>query len=384
MHGSTDAEHGSDTARAWVEVDLGALRRNAATMAARARVPIVPMIKADAYGMGAVRVARALEPLDPFAFGVATIDEARELRDAGVGRRIVVYTPLLPDDLAQARTLGLTPTLGGRDAVEVWRGWGGGAWHLAVDTGMNRAGVRWDEMGALTDVVAACPPEAALTHFHSADEDAGSVADQERRFREAIATLPARPRYLYAENSPALERRTPSPWDLARPGVYLYGVGGEAGADVEPEQVAHVRARVVELRRVLDGETVSYGASWRARGDRRIATLAIGYGDGYRRALSNRGEVLVKGRRATVAGKVTMDMTMIDVTDVACDVGDVVTLLGADGSGDVLRAVDVARVAELSPYELLVGLRLRLPRLYVERARSSGQAGVVAAERGAR
>lgn len=368
MHGSTEAEHGADTARAWVEVDLGALHRNAATMAARAGVPIIPMIKADAYGLGAVRIARALEPLAPFAFGIASIDEAYALRHAGLTRRLIVYSPLLGDDLAQAQRLGLTPTLGDRAAIEMWRAWNGGAWHLAIDTGMHREGIRWDEMHALRDLIAGAPPEAAFTHFHSAERNDGSVEVQERCFREAIAVLPTRPRFVYAENSPVLERRAPSPWDLARPGVFLYGVGGEAGAQVEPEPVAHVRARIVATHLVRDGETVSYGATWRAVGDRRIATLSIGYGDGYRRALSNHGVALVGGRRAAVVGMVTMDMTMLDVTQVPCEVGDIVTLLGRDVAGsDTLRVTEVAHAAELSPYELLVGLRLRMPHLYVER-----------------
>ena len=125
-----------------------------------------------------------------------------------------------------------------------------------------------------------------------------------------------------------------------------------------------MRARVIDLRTVGDGDTVSYGATWRARGPRRIATLGIGYADGYRRALSNRGTVLVNGRRAPVAGIVTMDMTMIDVTDVPCEIGDVATLIGRDGT-DVLTVDDVAATGEVLSYELLVGLKLRVPRVYV-------------------
>jgi alanine racemase len=353
----------TETTRAWVEIDLGALRHNGATLAARAGVPLLPMVKADAYGLGAVAVARALEPLAPWGFGVATVEEGIELRDAGVERPIVVFTPLLPEELPAASQARLTPALGSAACIARWSALGG-PWHLAIDTGMNRAGARWDEVGALREAAAATPPEGAFTHFHSADRDDGSMAEQERRFRDALDRLPARPALLHADNGPAIERRAGTPWDLVRPGVFLYGVGCVDGAEIAPRPVARVRARVVEVRTVRDGETVSYLASWRAEGDRRIATLPIGYADGYRRALSSRGTALLGGRRAPVAGIVTMDMTMIDVTDVPCEVGDVATLIGED-QGESLSVADVARDAAMSPYELLTGLRGRLARVYL-------------------
>jgi alanine racemase len=170
-----------------------------------------------------------------------------------------------------------------------------------------------------------------------------------------------RPGVLHVENSPGVEHGGRSGWDVVRPGVFLYGVG--SGGAFTPEPVAHLRARVVDLRVVHDGETVSYGAAWRSNGTRRIATVAAGYADGYRRALSGLGHGLLHGRAVPVVGAVTMDMTMLDVTDVPCRVGDVVTLLGRDG-GHVVTVADVAARGALSPYELLAGLRLRVPHLY--------------------
>jgi alanine racemase len=351
--------------RAWVEVDLGALRRNGAALAARARVPLLAVIKADGYGLGAVNVARALEPLSPWGFGVATVAEGVELRNAGVARPILVLSPVLPDEYPAVRAQALRPSLGDPHTIAEWAGSGGGPWHLAIDTGMNRAGLRWTRVPELDDVLPGTDLEGAFTHFHSADLDDGSVIEQVRRFRCALDALPARPRLVHAENSPALERGGASEWDLVRPGVFLYGVGGGDGATIVPEPVAHLRARVIDVRRVEDGETVSYGATWRANGTRRIATLGVGYADGYRRALSNRGVVLLNGARVRVAGIVTMDMTMIDVTDVPCAVGDVATLIGRDGD-DVLTIDAVASTAEVLSYELLVGLRLRAPRVYID------------------
>jgi alanine racemase len=349
-------------ARAWIQVDLGALVRNGARLARRAGVPLLPMVKADAYGLGAVPVARALETLSPWGFGVATVEEGRELRAAGIARRVLVFTPLLPAELPAAHALDLTPTLHRAADIVAWSATGR-PWHLAVDTGMNRAGVRWDRVGELADTLRAHPPEGVFTHFHSADRADGSRAQQEARFGESLGVFPERPAVLHAENSPALERCDGSPWTVARPGVFLYGVESGGGEHAEP--VVTLRARVVDLHDVADGETVSYLATWRAAGRRRIATLALGYGDGYRRALSNRGTALLHGRRAPVVGLVTMDMTMVDVTDIPCEVGDVATLIGRDGTCR-LGVADVAATAEVLAYELLTGLRGRLPRVYVD------------------
>ena len=349
--------------RAWVEIDLGALQRNATAVAERAQAPLLPMIKADAYGLGAIPVARALEPLEPWGYGVATIREGLELRAAGITRPLVLFTPVAPEELADVRAAGITPSLSRAEEIARWREDGGGAWHLAIDTGMSRAGVRWDEVDALRTALAACPPDGAYTHFHSAERRDGSREEQERRFREAVAALPERPRLLHIENSAAIARSARSAWNCVRPGIFLYGVSCGEGPALEPEPVVAVYARIVDLRRVRDGDTVSYEATYRAVGDRRIATMGIGYADGYPRALSNRGSALVGGRRVCVAGVVTMDMTMLDVTDASCSLGDVATVIG----GDHERALDVAsvaRTADMSPYELLTGLHSRISRLY--------------------
>lgn len=384
----------NDTSRAWVEIDLGALQHNGATLARLAGVPLLPMVKADAYGLGVVPIACALQKLHTWGFGVATVAEGAELRDAGITLPIVLFTPLLADEFAQARDAQLTPVLSSRDAIKRWmtdismertpsatttslvappasrlpR------YHLGIDTGMSRAGASPRALPALNDVLKAHPPEGACTHFHSAERNDGSSEEQERRFDEAVKLLPGRPRFLHCENGAAVVRRKRSRWDLIRPGIFLYGVGSGAGAVAEPRPVVSVYARIVDARVVEDGETVSYDATYRAIGQRRIATLAIGYADGYRRALSNRGMALLNGRHVPIAGLVTMDMTMIDVTDVPCEIGDVATLIGSSGEekGVIRDAApfpsldleSVAREADMSPYELLTGLRGRLPRIY--------------------
>jgi len=359
----TVQSYSMDDSRAWIEVDLGAMLRNGSVLERRAGIPLLPMVKAGGYGLGAIRVARALERLDPWGFGVGTVAEGEELRAAGIDRPILVFTPLLRRLWPAARAARLTPALHRADDIRGWVDEGGGAWHLAIDTGMNRAGVHWDEVHTLRDLLRDFPPAGVFTHFHSAERDDGTRQLQERRFREAVDALPVRPALVHAENSAAIEHGGASPYTIMRPGAFLYGLDSDGAIAVEP--VVTLRARVVDLRTVPPGETVSYEGSWRATEPRRIATLSVGYGDGYCRSLSNRGHVLLHGSPAPIVGMVTMDMTMVDVTDIQCEVGDAATLMGADGDA-TLTLRDVARAAGLSPYEILIGLRARLPRRYLD------------------
>ena len=191
---------------------------------------------------------------------------------------------------------------------------------------------------------------------------------QDRHFAEALAVLAdvLPPECLrHSDNSGGIVSRgtAGSPGALARPGIALYA--GLFADELGLAPVAHLRARVIDLRDVHAGETVSYGATWEAPGPRRIATIAAGYADGYRRHLSNAGVVLINGVRCPVVGRVTMDMTMVDVTGVECGTGDTATLIGGDGT-DCLGTEAVAALGGLSPYELLVGLSLRVPVVYHE------------------
>ena len=354
---------------AWLDVDLGAIRRNAERMHAAARVPIVAMVKADGYGSGAVAVARTLVRMGErlWGFGVATLLEADALRAAGIDARILCCTPLLPGELHAARRLDVRPALHRTEDILAW-GATGAAWHLSIDTGMSRAGVRWDEVVSLMPALRRHPPEGVFTHFHSAEMEDGTQEVQEMRFERALAgvreALPGSV-LVHCDNSAGIASRARadrgSPGALARPGIGLYGA--VVTEFLALEQTVHLRARVIDIRVVHDGDTVSYGGTWRAVATRRIATVAIGHGDGYRRALSDRGVALLHGTRVPVIGIVTMDMTMIDVTDVSCEIGHVVTLIGRDGP-ECLTTDAVAASGALSPYELLVGLRLRVPRRY--------------------
>ena len=349
-----------------LHVDLSAMLRNARAMAARSGARLIPMVKADGYGTGAAAAVRALEALDPWGFGVATVREGEDLRRVGVRHPIVVFTPLLEDELPAAKASALTPALGSAAAINIWRALGG-PWHLAIDTGMARAGIPWREAGALRDAVAATPPEGVFTHFHSAELDDGSMEEQDRRFDDAVRALGLDGVMIHTDNSAAVLRRGRSDRAAVRPGIFLYGGETVPVAAVKPEAVAHLRAPIADLRRCEPGDTVSYGAMFTAQRPTRVATLACGYADGYPRNVGQDGrngaEVLLRGRRIPIVGRVTMDMIMVDVTDVDCRLGDIVTLIGRDGD-DLVAVAEVGVSAGISPYDVLVGLSSRAVRIH--------------------
>ena len=350
----------SQIERAWVEVDLGALQQNGAHIARLARVPLIPMVKADAYGLGVIPAVQALESLDPWGYGVATVEEGIELRDAGISRPIIVFTPILDRDLAGMKWHGLTPALSRLSQIEAW-GKTGRPWQLSIDTGMSRAGIPWREVETLSRIVSQFPPSGAFTHFHSAQMENGSVEEQLTRFTEALSMLPARPPMLHCDASAAIVRHAPSSWNAVRPGIFLYGVG--SGTDDVPRPVVHMHASVVEVRDLQAGDTVSYDATFVAGGPMRIATVAAGYADGYPRALSNRSTGLLNGETVRITGRVTMDMTMFDVTGMKCEPGDVITLIGTSGNRTI-TVQQIADWADMSPYQVLTGLRSRIKRVY--------------------
>jgi alanine racemase len=366
-----------ETRRAWVEVDLGALRRNFATLAERAggASRLLVMLKADGYGLGAVAVARALGEAPPWAYGVATLEEGAELRRVGVEGRVIVFSPCPPLDAGALAASSLEPAVSSLDALRRFgsaaREGGPLSVHLEIDTGMGRLGLlaedadRWT--GELAEALRTYPLRLAstFTHFHSADSDPDATREQERRFRSALDALRAAgvdPGLTHAANSAALFSQGTSDHDLARPGIYLYG-----GGPGDPEPVASVRARVLDVRTLPAGHAVSYGATWRAEGPARLATLGIGSGDGLRTRLSNRGFVLLGGRKAPIRGAVCMDVTVVQVApDSSVAPGDRATLLGTDGEERITLA-ELADAYDAIDYEVLTGLGGRLSRIYLDR-----------------
>ena len=349
-----------DTSRAWVDVDLDALVRNARSYAAATGVPMLPMLKADGYGLGALIVARALAEVEPWGYGVATVDEARTLHVNGVVRPLVIFTPLVPAMIEYVNAVAARPTIGDLDGLRAWLGQGVGPFHLEIDTGMCRSGIRWDDdrsVAAARNLLADAPGwEGVFTMFHSAERDPSATAEQWRRLQHAIAGLGRRPALVHAAASAGAAYGSAYAGNLTRPGIHLYG-GRVSGLDTVP--VVALRARVVAVRRIAAGTGVGYDATWRAPNQTTIATLGIGYADGLHRRLSNSGAVELLGQRVRIVGRVTMDHTMVDAGDLPVAIGDVATLFGG-----LVTLDEQAALAGTVSYELLTGLGPRLPRRY--------------------
>jgi len=340
------------------------------------------MVKAEAYGLGMEAVATALRGFpragDPWAFGVAAVAEGERLRASGWNGRIVVFSPTPIDEYRRAGEAGLTLCLSEIDAVRRLARVAGDLgrqlpFHLEIDTGMGRAGFPWREAAVWSPAVVEAMEdrllwEGTFTHFHSSDEpDLAATDEQWQRWRSAVTALvPVQPAPLeYVANSGAILRRGGYGCVLARPGIFLYG--GKAGPDTSPEAVVSLRARVVLVRQVQPGDTAGYGATYTAAGEERWGTLAIGYGDGVPRALAGGGgEVIVRGRRVPIIGRVSMDMITVDLTAVPdAATGDVATLIGADGAEEITVDEIAGRCGTIS-YEILTRLTGRLPRVYLD------------------
>jgi alanine racemase len=382
---------------AWLEIDLDALVSNTRllTAALPSGARVEPVVKADAYGHGAVAVSRAMVAAGCTSLSVATFDEALELRQAGIGVPIFILFPI-PAELAPAALRHrLSITAGDRDLLgrtlaalaavpdpaarlDI---------HIEVETGLGRGGVHPEEVAGVAAAIAACP-HARLgglwSHLQSAG-DAGISFGQDTRFVAASrllegagVTLPAR--HLAA--SGGLLAATSGIYDVGRVGIAIYGYVPD-GVTAAPEHAATaaglkpvmaLRARPVRVAWLEPGTGVSYGPSFTTPRRSRIATLPLGYADGFPRSLSNKACVLVRGMRAPQVGTVAMDAVMVDVTDVPgpdVTIDDEFTLIGEQG-GEVITAADVARWGNTIAHEVMAGMSGRLPRVYYAAAEAVG------------
>jgi alanine racemase len=364
---------------------LGAIRANLAALR-RLLAPgikVLGVVKADAYGHGMVPVARALESAGVDMLGIVMVEEGVALRSAGISAPILMMGSLPADEIANLVAHDLVATVNdAATAEEIDREARRAAKvvpvHLKVDTGMNRLGVRAEEAVGVAEAVAGLKHlrlDGVYTHFACAEmPDRTVTEEQQRRFAEVLRALGERnlrPRLVHAANTAAMVTAPESHFDMVRPGLGLYGIlpCEEAPKAVRLKPALALRSRVAHLKRVPRGEGVSYGHTWRARRDSVVGLLPVGYGDGYPRALSNKGQVRAgEGPQAPlcpVVGHICMDATMVDLTDVpAPRVGLEATLIEADAQSPIDVAA-VARLADTIPYEILTGLTCRVPRVYV-------------------
>jgi alanine racemase len=368
----------------WAEVDLDALAWNFRAVRERVGpgVRVMGVVKADAYGHGAAECARRLEAEGADWFGVATPEEGLTLRRAGVTRPVLSFGGFWQGQAEACVSQGIVPVVYRLDMAEAIGHAARDAGvvadvHLKVDTGMGRLGVRYDEAAGFAERLLSLKNvrvDGLMTHFAAADEPRRDCFTNEQlgRFQEAVAAFRARgfkPTYEHTANSAATFAHPETRGNMVRPGGVLYGLWRDVLpplADAPPlKPVMSLRTHVTLLKQVHAGETLGYGCTYEAAREMTVATVPAGYADGYVRGLSNRGRVIVRGQYAPVVGRVSMDLTLLDVTGVeGVRVGDRVTLLGADGEL-LLPTEDLARTAGTLSYEITCGVSARVPRRHV-------------------
>lgn len=360
----------------WAEIDSAAFGRNLAEVATR--LPrgsgLIAVMKANAYGHGAVELSGLCTPDRVAMIAVILLEEALELRRAGVTLPILVLGPLTEAQIPIALDHQLTIAVPGPEELEsvcrVARH-RDAAIHLKLDTGMGRMGVVESEFTAVVDMIRSTPRlrvEALYTHFANAgDPNDPFTTEQTARFDSLVATL--REAGLTAPlhhraNSAATMRGLVKPGDYVRAGIALYGGEALDAGNSRLEPVMRWRTEIMRLKELPPGHAVGYGMTFHTKRLSRIATLPVGYADGYSRLLSNRAEVLIRGRRAPVVGRVSMDLTTIDVTDIGnAAVGDEVILLGTQ-RGEAITPEEIASKIGTISYEVLVSVSARVPRVY--------------------
>jgi alanine racemase len=358
----------------WAEIDLDAVKHNfmLTKELVGERVAVLSVVKADAYGHGAVEVSKVLVESGTDMLGVATVEEAMELRDYGIEVPILLLGGIRPAEAGVAIENDLTPCLFSIEVAEALNKESEKAgkrakYHLKIDTGMTRLGVRAEELDQFLSKLITLKNidmEGAMTHLPSVHMDHDDDShNQIHRFHKLVSSIKQaglNPRYLHSSKSASIQSCPLSHMDLVRPGIMLYGSGNYSGLDLHP--VMKLKSEIIQIRQVPEGTPVSYGRTFVTSRPSTIATLPIGYADGYMRSLSNKAFVSVNGHKAHVVGTVCMDLTMIDVTDIPdVGVGGQVVLFG----DDLISVDDVAFWAQTISYELLSSIGKRVPRIYV-------------------
>ena len=366
----------------WAEIDLGAIRHNVSVLAARAEpARLCAVVKAGAYGHGAVQVSRAALEAGASRLAVAFVEEGAELREAGIEAPILLLSEPPPEAMDDVVALGLTPTVYTQNGIETLAKAVAAAGadplpvHLKVDTGMHRVGATPAETPQLALAVHDRPElrlEGMWTHFAVADDPESTAVTNEQalRFRfvvDRLASTKVRPPVLHACNSAGTLAHPLCHHDMVRCGIGIYGVPPspalEGAADLRP--ALSLRARVSHVAEREAGESLSYGLRYRLEVRSTVATVPIGYADGVAWRLGvNQGEVLVGGRRRPVAGSVTMDQIMVDCGDGEVHPGDEVVLIGHQGQ-EHIGAWEWAQRAGTIAYEVLCGIGPRVRRVYL-------------------
>ena len=355
------------------EIDLDAVRHNVRALRPRS-ADLMAVVKADGYGHGDVEVAEAAVEAGAAWLGVALVEEGVRLREAGLRTPILVLSECPAGSETDALAAGLTPTVYTAAGLSRLASAAAGrevGVHVKVDTGMHRAGVYPPEAtAAFLDRVAGAGLrlDGLFTHFATAGEDAVMVEEQLALFQKVVEDVRAaghEPGLLHASNSAATLLHPQAHLDLVRTGIATYGIEPEpgVGADRGLRPALRWRSAVAMVKRLPAGERTSYGQRYRLERDAWVATVPVGYADGYPRQLSSRADVLIGGRRCRVAGNVTMDQIIVDCGEAEPAAGEEVVLLGRQGD-ETITAYELAGLAGTIPYEILTGIGRRVPRAY--------------------
>ena len=370
----SDRSTRATSATSWADISLPALRHNVELLRRQANpAGVAAVVKADAYGHGAITIATAALEAGAARICVFTVPEAVELREAGIDAPILCLGPVLaddPDDIA-AYDIGAvvdSATTAQRLAAAGQRGARTIRVQINIDTGMQRYGLRPAQAIELAHVVRSLDVldlEGVFTHFADAGNPQRQPSlDALQRFQEAAEQIGAPLRHASA--SAGSFNLPEASLDFIRAGIALYGIDPAPELEVQTaaqlQPVMSWRTRLLAIRQVATGETVSYGGLWTAERDSRIGVTGVGYADGLARRLSPGGDMLVRGQRAPIRGVICMDTTMIDLTEIPnATVGDVVTVIGADRA-ESISAWDIARRLDTIPYEIFTSISDRVPR----------------------
>ncbi|MFK8003489.1 MAG: alanine racemase [Polyangiales bacterium] len=353
------------------EVDLEAIAHNFGQVRSIAGAEVLAVVKADAYGHGAVPVVERLERAGAKGFAVALAEEAIELRDAGVRSPILILNGVVGGAHREVLERDLVPVVYDLGELEAFQAASNGDFrvHLKVDTGMARLGVPMTELPAFLEAMAAMPGlvlSGLMTHLAAADTDDEFTDGQLERFDEAIAMVRAAgyTPSIHAANSPGALRFERARYDMVRAGIALYGEAGFSPSEIQLKPALRLRTRVISVRHLATGERAGYDCAFVAKRPTRLAVLPIGYADGVFRSMVGGGEVLVGGQRCPYVGRISMDLSHVDVTDVpGAKVGDEVVLLGGQGD-EMLHARELAEAAGTIAYEIMTSISRRVPRFY--------------------
>lgn len=374
----------------WADVSLTSLRQNFRTVQKHvgAGVIICAVVKADAYGHGAVECSRALEAEGARWLGVTSLDEAIPLRDAGIQANILLMTGFWRGEENEIVRLHLTPTvwepwqMESLDKAAAALGVAQHPVHLKVDTGMGRLGVALDQLPSALAALRAAEHltlDGLSTHLADSEVmDAPSVAEQQKSFetaRRMVREAGLQPKFVHMANTGAVISRRDTWNAMVRPGVALYGYylpfqragrsvsGGTLRLPVKP--ILTWKTRILSLRNFGANQALGYGGTYVTKAPAHVAVLPVGYADGFNRQLSNRGRVILREHYAPIVGQISMDLTLVDVTGIpGVSVGDEVILLGT-GEGLSVDALEHAELANSTPYEILCNISKRVPRRYV-------------------